>query len=221
MANGSSSSEESISWINWFCGQRGHEFFCEVDEDYILDEFNLTGLDYVPHYRHALDMILDLEPVDESAREAKENKEEIEKAAEILYGLIHSRFILTNKGLARMHEKWEKYDFGLCPRAFCDSQPVLPIGLSIVPADNSVKLYCPKCMGIYTPKSSRHQNIDGAYFGMGFPHMFFMVHPECRPVVSTNNFVPRLYGFKIHPLAYNLQFHTQNSLSKPKEIKLL
>ena len=69
---------------------------------------------------------------------------------------------------------------------------ILFTGLSDVPGEAMVKLYCPKCQDVYTPKSSRHHHTDGAYFGTGFPHMLFMVHPEYRPKRPANQFVPRL-----------------------------
>lgn len=71
-------------------------------------------------------------------------------------------------------------------------------GLSDIPGEAMVKLYCPKCMDVYTPKSSRHHHTDGAYFGTGFPHMLFMVHPEYRPKRPANQFVPRLVRFNKH-----------------------
>jgi hypothetical protein len=50
-----------VSWVQWFCALTGHEFFCEVDEEFIDDDFNLTGLnEIVPNFNEALDVIQDI-----------------------------------------------------------------------------------------------------------------------------------------------------------------
>lgn len=91
---------------------------------------------------------------------------------------------------------------------------MLPIGLSDIPNNDTVKLYCPRCQDLFLPKSSRHNNTDGAYFGSGFPHMLFLVQPELRPKKPPYQFVPRLYGFKISPLAYELQMQAAASFKQ-------
>lgn len=207
------SSEEETSWITWFCSLRGNEFFCEVDEEYVQDDFNLTGLSsMVPNYEYALDMILDVEPEEPLT---EEQQEVVESAAEMLYGLIHARFILTSRGLSHMLEKYHAVDFGRCPRVFCQGQPVIPVGQSDIPRTNTVKLFCPRCQDIYYPKYSRHCNIDGAYFGTSFPHLLLATYPEIVPSKPTQSYVPRIYGFKIHKssaiMNYNLIHNNSNS----------
>jgi hypothetical protein len=57
-----SEESEDEPWVIWFLRNRGNEYFCQVDEDFIADDFNLTGLDKeVPYYDAALDMVMDVE----------------------------------------------------------------------------------------------------------------------------------------------------------------
>jgi len=160
---------------------KGNELFCEVDDDYIQDDFNLSGLSMmVPYYDYALDTILDLESQHADSL-TDEQHEIIETAAEMLYGLIHARFVLTTRGLACMLEKYKAVQFGRCPRVLCGGQPCLPVGQSDIPHTSTVKLYCPKCQDLFYPRSRFQGSVDGAYFGTTFPHLFLMTYPSLRP----------------------------------------
>lgn len=82
-----------------FISSRGNEYFCEIDEEYLTDRFNLTGLNTeVQYYQYALDLVTDVFDLDCD----DEMREQIEKSARHLYGLVHARYIVTTRGLAKM-----------------------------------------------------------------------------------------------------------------------
>lgn len=216
-----SSSQGVDSWIATFCSLTGHEYFAEVSEDFIEDDFNLTGLQaQVPMYKEALEMILDVEPSESDSNLSEEEDEEeeeeddgilgdeldeqagarngggagqpqrarhgrtssdtsvIESSAELLYGLIHARYITSRPGIQQMMEKYELAHFGYCPRVYCNGTKVLPVGRTDMPGQETVKLFCPSCLDIYTPPNSRFQAVDGAFFGTTFPGLFLMTFPD-------------------------------------------
>jgi casein kinase II subunit beta len=213
----------------------GHEYFAEVSEDFIEDDFNLTGLQaQVPMYKDALEMILDVEPSETNSSILSEEEEEeeeededdgilgeeldeppanqngrqppgvrrtsapldtsaassrrhartssdtsqIESSAELLYGLIHARYITSRPGIQQMLEKYELSHFGHCPRVYCSGARVLPVGRTDTPGQETVKLFCPSCLDVYTPPNSRFQAVDGAFFGTTFGCLFFMTFPD-------------------------------------------
>ncbi|KAF9226534.1 hypothetical protein BS17DRAFT_794026 [Gyrodon lividus] len=176
----SSTPTSTLTWISWFCSLPGHEYFCEVSEDFIEDDFNLTGLNtMVPFWKEAMEMVLDVEPDEDTSKIPDVSI--VEASAELLYGLVHQRYILTRAGLQAMVDKYESAAFGVCPRVYCVGCNVVPCGRSDLPGIDTVKLYCPNCNDIYGPPSSRFQGVDGAFFGTTFAHLFFQSYRELAP----------------------------------------
>ena len=101
----SNSSEDTseasdISWIESFCAERGHEWFCEVDRDFITNPADLAGITLKngPLVK-ALSGILDIEQTEDTA---ETDSDQLLLSMEELYSLLHARYICTPKGLAQM-----------------------------------------------------------------------------------------------------------------------
>jgi casein kinase II subunit beta len=189
-ASEGSGSDSLQSWVSWFCSLSGNEYYLEVPDEFMDDEFNLTDLSgLVPYYNEALDMILDLETEgddeddddegdgldeDDNAgqddgfwKESRPVKQRepvdasvVEPYANMLYGLIHQRYLLTKNGLRWMAERYASGVFGSCPRVYCGRCPVIPTGRYDEPGKEGVKLYCPSCLDLYNPPYP-YQNVDG------------------------------------------------------------
>lgn len=194
----------------------------------------MTGLQTEVHYyQHALDLITDVFDLDCE----DDMRETIEKSARHLYGLVHARYIVTTRGLSKMVigwfddvsssaltlcvqvDKFKKSDFGKCPRVHCESQPLLPMGLSDIPYQKSVKLYCARCEDIYNPKSSRHAQIDGAYFGASFHNILFQVYPALIPQKSRRRYEPRIFGFRVHASAALARWQAEERVEMRRRLK--
>jgi casein kinase II subunit beta len=113
----------------------------------------------------------------------------------------------------------------------------LPVGLSDLPRNFTVNVFCPRCHGLFFPKSTRQANIDGAYFGTTFPHLYLMTHPVCYgraschfvirtccsvtlyafcpkdmiPPKPTQSYVPRVYGFKVNQSSLFYRNHEEGT----------
>lgn len=194
----SSASGHDEPWIQWFCGLKGHEMFCEVERSYIEDGFNLYGLRAcVTNFSDCLDLILDRIGPDDS------DDSHLTQSACTLYGLIHARYIITAHGLDAMYNKYASKEFGTCPLVQCQGQPVLPLGLKDEVGYDSVKVFCPKCQCVYHPPPPRRGGtgaVDGAAFGTTFAHLFLMTFNNLvpEPLSPDSLYVPRVFGFRVH-----------------------
>lgn len=127
----------------------------------------------------------------------------------------------TNEDTIFQLDKYKKADFGKCPRVFCHSHPLLPMGQTDVPSQKAVKLYCVRCEDVYNPKSSRHAAIDGAYFGTSFHNIMFQVYPALVPPKSAERYIPRVFGFKVHASAALIRWQNGNRADMLRRLRKL
>ncbi|KAJ1502255.1 casein kinase 2 regulatory subunit [Coelomomyces lativittatus] len=155
-----SSGSVEFNWIQWFLSKPENKYLLPVPEDFIEDEFNLSGLNnMVNHCREAIKMILDY---DEEYVPSKEKQ--VAASAETLYLLIHARYIITKHGLIALFNKVCSRHYGMCPRHFCNRYPLVPIAETDKPKVKGVRLYCNNCQDIYYSPSRRSSRLDGTYF---------------------------------------------------------
>lgn len=189
------------SWVHRFCHTPGHEFFCAVPASFLAEEFNWLGLlsDLA-----AIDLLLGNLDKGKGTKHHRPPLPWDEAAARRMYGLIHARFIVTQKGLNAMRDKFEQAHFGRCPRLACSGQALLPVGVRDEEEgedggegdevqdegeemmegpghgirNGGINVYCPRCRELYRPADPRHQQLNGAYWGTSFAHLFMLAFPD-------------------------------------------
>lgn len=124
---------------------------------------------------------------------AKYSQEEIQKAAEVLYILVHARYASSPRGLDTIKRMFQHKKllsnrdnvpihpiFGQCCRIPCKGMPLLPIGMSDCydieekgGVGRRAMRYCPCCREMFYMWDSK---VDGAAWGTSFAHLFLMVY---------------------------------------------
>ncbi|KAK6090616.1 hypothetical protein P3W45_000339 [Vairimorpha bombi] len=172
-------------WAGRFFSKKEHAFLARVPDSYMNDPFNLVGLNKkISNLEESYNAILD----------ATKSSDFLEEST--LYYLIHQRFIYTITGLEDIMERVLNKEYGSCSRVGC-STPLMPIGGSNEPRVSSTKVYCYNCVCIYLPKGPI-KGLDGCAWGKYFPHFLLLTYPYKFKKKKLQEYVPRIYGFRIY-----------------------
>jgi hypothetical protein len=145
---------------------------------------------------------------------------QIQKAAEVLYTMVHARYVSSPRGLDTVHRMFKRNIdvgiepiFGRCCRVHCKGMPLLPVGISDKydiggkgGASRKAMRYCPSCDEVFYMWESK---VDGAAWGTSFAHLFLMAQgSEVFPRASKASAISKIrqptrkiFGFRIHPAA--------------------
>lgn len=220
-------------WIDRFLSKPSSKVLVRVDDKFLCSSFNCYGLkSVIKNFDKAYELIIKGLTTEKSSKDNPtyysasascsdsnsitfnatdqtndEDKSSIEKSAEDLYGLIHSRFIQKARGLQLVFNKYKNGDFPDCPRYYCKAK-LLPFseeeGLG-----QDLKWYCPVCNDVYCldriyeneEDFHNYSDIDGGYFGNSWIYLFRQKYgSRISPKEPSKVYVPRIFGFRIaHP----------------------
>ena len=198
-----SSSSSLENWVSWYLRQTNSEYLVDIEEDFYLDKFNLTGLQSILHFPICYDILTDNSEIQEYSEHAHEL---LERSTRHLYGMIHARYVLTLAGLRKIATKVKSGLYGYCHRDMCPKTPLIPVGISNKPYVGHVKGYCGHCQDIYNTTIP----LDGAYYSDTLPHLLLMTYPDLIPESPCSPFDFVVYGF--HGLSIKEMSDYQNTI---------
>lgn len=237
-------------WVRHFLASCPRDVLLPVPRDYLQDTFNFANLAPVvekvalqrdaenqesvqeasgkahPIYRQALRLVLQDELWDPDSV-----PEVVQRAAKVLYLLIHQRYVISPRGLDTVRRRFllkapvqDDPIFGRCPRLPCRGMPLLPYGDSDNyqvhgTRDDRAKRYCASCgQGFYLWES----RLDGCAWGTSFCHLFLLTcgdevfgdwkrQASSQSAVSSSRalVVPGIFGFQLHPSIQKKQISWQ------------
>jgi casein kinase II subunit beta len=184
-------SDSAPTWVTGFLLEPRNKYLVTVDEEFLCNSFNIAGMKpKIAHFNAAYD-VLRRSILPDADREA------VPLEARALYGMLHQRFILTRPGMQLMFEKWQQGDFPKCPRVNCHGAQGLPYGLTEEWGRQSVKMFCPGCSDVYNIDDPDVRDLDGAFFGPSWTHMFLQKWQQVIPPGPRKVYVPKIFGFRI------------------------
>ena len=155
-----------------------------------------------PIYRHALQRILQDDPsgIDVAARHPLLNAV-VQETAEILYCMVHSRYVTSPRGLetiTRILQHHPSY-FGQCPNRSCHGHGLLPYGSNWnYHRGNNAQRYCPCCGQVWNWFLS---DIPECAWGPSVASLWLLVGQRPAVWAPSSPQAPRVFGFPLHSSA--------------------
>lgn len=182
-------------WIDSYLSSAKGKILAKIDEEFIENTFNITGLKpKIKYFTPAYELIKRNTTV---SAHGKIDQKRIEADSELLYGLIHARFLLTKNGMQQMYEKYQKKLFQECPRVYCKDVQCIPYGISEEIGVEKIKMFCPSCQDIYEVEDNDIKDLDGSCYGPSWVHMFLQKYPSIIPKEPPKVYVPKIYGYLV------------------------